>query len=529
MWHRFAPAAPTQEPSLQPERSNTSPANGPDRRVDLTALLESVFGSAPFGFALYDQDVRYQVVNQTMADLNGRSIADHMGLSIEEVAPDLAAQVRAAVTQVARSGEPIIDVELVGETPGEPGKRGIWLNSFYRIDDPAGNVFGVVAMARDVTEERRLQQQVAAEQFRAAFDASLEPALMLAADLGPDGNLELWVDYMNPAAAERTGLSLAEAIGHRLGEVFPAADELGLDVHCHRVLDTGRPFTGRGLVYTTDGEGEGGHFDVSVSRTPGGLLLVWRDAELERRLAEHQVALVAERSRVAQLQRSFLPRHLPQPPGVRLAARYRSAERDAPLGGDWYDALALDGQLVLCIGDVAGHGMSAVETMGVARITARAFIVEDRRPDRVLSRLDAYADRITGSTAARPLMTMIAVAYDPVTRRLSWSNAGHPPPVLLDHAGARLLTSPPLPPLGSGRGGYRAHEVEVGPGSTLVLYTDGLIERRNESLDDGLSRLLDALRELPDDPGAACDVVLQRCIEGHGHHDDVCLLVLRTA
>lgn len=496
----------------------------------LRGLLDRVIGPAPFGFALYDAEFRYLMINDTLALLNGRSVEDHLGRSVHEVVPGLADQIVALLSTVLETGDAIIDREVVGETPGEPGRRGIWLNSFYRITDPGGSLMGVAALALDVTEERRLQEQLAAEQFRAAFEASLEPTMMASAVTDEDGVVELWIDYVNPAGCETAGMTLGEMVGRRLEEIFPSVDELELGGHYRRVYETGEPYLARDITYSrSDGVAElPGHFDISVSRTPTGLLIMWRNSELEHRLYEQQAALTAERSRVAQLQRSFLPRQLPTAPGVALAAQYRSAERGAPLGGDWYDALYLNGELVICIGDVAGHGMSAVETMGVARITSRAFIAEDSTPDIVLSRIDRYARLMSAGLPARPIMTMIAATYDPATRLFRWSSAGHPPPLVVDAAGPRLLSSIPHPPVGLGIEGYTVGALTLEPGATVVMYTDGLIERRGENLDSGLARLVAAAVDLPEDPQECCEVLLERCLPSSANEDDVCLVVLRT-
>jgi PAS domain S-box-containing protein len=510
-------------PWLKPDAVEGSSGPGPFAVEDLRELLDHVIGPAPFGFAVYDRDLRYVMVNEALAALNGRSPDEHHGLRITDVAPDLADEVTEALERVLATGEPVLNVELVGESPGQRGKRGIWLNSFYRLAGPAGQVVGVAAVVRDVTEERRVAEQAAAEQFRAAFDASLEPAVIVVTEPGADGEPDLRVDYLNPAATQRTGLSLSDAIGRRLTEVFPAVDELDLMPRYREVLDTGRPVAERDLSFR--GVEREVHFDLSITRIPAGLLVQWRDADLEHQLIEQQRALVAERSRVAQLQRSFLPRMLPTVSGLAVAARYQSADEGAALGGDWYDALALEGELVVCVGDVAGHGMGAVEIMGVARITARAFIAEDSRPDRVLTRLDHVAARFVPWRDARPLMTMIAATYDPANRRLRWSNAGHPPPLVVDADGARLLDSIPQPPLGVGVEGYTAHEVTLRPRSCVVLYTDGLVERRDENLDRGFARLVSAARDLPSDPAAVAEVLLERCAGPHPRHDDICVLV----
>ena len=504
----------------------------------LRYVLERVIGQAPFGFALYDPELRYLMVNDALAALNGRSPAEHAGRTIFDVVPDLADQIAGHVEQVLRTGQPELAVEISGVTPGAPDRRGVWVNSYYPVSGADGSK-GVAALVQDVTDERRMQEQLAHEQFRGAMEALLQPLILVSVRPAAGATRELRVDYLNPAASERTGLRPADAAGLLLTDVFPMVAELGLQDDYLRVYETGVPFVVRGLRYTRPGATTAGDFDVSVSRTSGGLVISWRTTDLEHKFVEQQVELLAERQRVAQLQRSFLPRRLPVLAGTGLAARYRSAERDAPLGGDWYDAVVVDERLVVVIGDVAGHGMNAVETMGVARITARAYLAEDPEPDGLLARLDRYADWMTGSAPVRPpLMTMIAVVYDPATRVLRWSNAGHLPPLLIDADGARLLGTPAQPPVGADRQPRRVHEVRLTPGSTLVLYTDGLIERRGEHLDEGFARLLRAAGgegpastspALPEDAAAVCDVLLDRCLDPLLQHDDVCLVVLRAS
>jgi PAS domain-containing protein len=501
----------------------------PDDPGGWADLLQRVVGPAPFGFALYRPDHTYVMVNEALAALNGLPAEAHRGRSVTEVVPDLAPAIIALVDRVLADGVPLIDVELAGESGGAPGRRGIWLNSFYRIAAAGGEVVGVAALVRDVTAQRRLEAHLATEQFRVAFDALLEPSIMVRAVPGNAGHVELRIDHLNPAAVESTGLRLEDALGRCLEDVFPMVDTLGLGPAYRRVLVDGRPFVARGLAYTVerpDGPAEG-RVDISVSAIPGGLVITWRDSELEHRLAEHVAALAVERRRVSRLQRAFLPRALPAAPGAVVAGRYRSAETDAPLGGDWYDALRLGDLLWLSVGDVAGHGMGAVEVMGVARFTARAYVVEDPEPARVLQRLDRYAVLMAGLSPIRPLVTMVAASYEPAARRLRWANAGHPPPVVVDRSGARLLGTDPHPPVGVGAGGHRSHQVVLEAGSRLVLYTDGLIERRDEDLDRGLARLLAIASDLPADAEAACDVLLERCLPADGTlHDDVGLLVM---
>jgi len=230
-----------------------------------------------------------------------------------------------------------------------------------------------------------------------------------------------------------------------------------------------------------------------------------------------------ERSTARMLQRAILP-ELRDPFGsVRCTARYLPAESGIEVGGDWYDAFRVtDGALAIVIGDVAGHGLQAAATMGQLRNMLRAYAFEDASPATVLERLDT----ILAETGSEQFATCFYARYEPQTRVLSFANAGHPPPVVLTpQSPAALLAAPPSPLLGA-RGTTFATSVRLEPGTRMLLFTDGLIERRSQPVDDGLDRLVACLREgAPADLDDLCDYVLTNCTDKQSE-DDVCLLAV---
>lgn len=239
----------------------------------------------------------------------------------------------------------------------------------------------------------------------------------------------------------------------------------------------------------------------------------------------------AERQhRIAEtLQRSLLPEDLPEVPGVALTARYVPATGDMEVGGDWYDVVSLsDGQVGVAIGDVVGHGLQAATTMGQLRMALRAYALEETSPAAVARRMAHLIDRLMPSEMA----TLIYLVFDPVSGRVVFVNAGHPPPLQLDRDGsARFLRGEVALPLGAFREGrpFPESEATLEAGSTLVLFTDGLVERRGASIDQGLATLrAEAVRAAGADLGDLCDHLLSSLV-GVETEDDVALLGLRAA
>ncbi|MGA5251547.1 SpoIIE family protein phosphatase [Streptomyces pseudogriseolus] len=230
------------------------------------------------------------------------------------------------------------------------------------------------------------------------------------------------------------------------------------------------------------------------------------------------------------MQRHLLPQ-LPHVPGLEMSARYLAAPDASQVGGDWYDAFVLsDGATALAVGDVVGHDLDAAAGMAQMRNVLRAYAwAQEEPPSAIVARLDRAAARITDVTMATLLFARMSRAEDG-RWTLSWTNAGHPPPLLVTRDDeARFLTGGHGLLLGTGLDRPRPdEETDVPPGATLLFYTDGLIEEPSRSLDEGLELLrahAAALAEQP--PARFTDLVLERTRPA-GNDDDVALLTVRV-
>jgi PAS domain S-box-containing protein len=245
-----------------------------------------------------------------------------------------------------------------------------------------------------------------------------------------------------------------------------------------------------------------------------------------------------ERTTALALQRSLLPQRLPEQSAVEVASRYLPASANVGVGGDWFDVIPLSGaRVALVVGDVVGHGIHASATMGMLRTAVRTLADVDLPPDELLGRLDDLVGRLSarpdaGNDDAQENdigATCLYAVYDPVSRRCSLARAGHPMPALVtpDDVTVTFVDMPASPPLGLGGLPFETTEIELAPGSMLVLYTDGLIESREHDIDLGLEQLRSALTHPAPSLETTCDNVLETVL-GEGHEDDVALLVART-
>jgi serine phosphatase RsbU (regulator of sigma subunit)/DNA-binding NarL/FixJ family response regulator/anti-sigma regulatory factor (Ser/Thr protein kinase) len=235
--------------------------------------------------------------------------------------------------------------------------------------------------------------------------------------------------------------------------------------------------------------------------------------------AEHRIA--------ATLQHSLLPRSTPQVPGTVVASRYLAGTTEVEVGGDWYDVIPVsDGDVVLVIGDVVGKGVAAAATMGQLRNALRAYVLEGFDPGEALTRLN----RLVGTAGQGSYATVLCMRFEPGTRWLTYASAGHPAPLMVTPSGdARFLhvsaLGPPIGALPANVYGTVADEVEVG--SRLVLYTDGLVEVRGQSIDVSLDQLKTVAtspsEHLEDLVAAIVDRVLRR-----PRRDDVAVLALEA-
>jgi phosphoserine phosphatase RsbU/P len=235
----------------------------------------------------------------------------------------------------------------------------------------------------------------------------------------------------------------------------------------------------------------------------------------------HQLAV--ERAAASLLERSLLPATLPDCPGLEFAARYVTGEHRA-VGGDWYDAFTLpSGMLWVVIGDVAGHGLAAAVVMGRVRSALRSYALEDHALCSVLR----LVDRKVHHFEVGAMVTVACAVSKPPYDRFDVVTAGHPPPVLaVAGQPARFVPIDVLPPLGAGPAdGCVPTTVLMPPGAVLLLYTDGLVERRGEDIDLGLNRLCEAVEV--GSPDNVCRTVMHDMLSFQVPEDDVAIIAMR--
>src|SRR5215217_2138535 len=246
-----------------------------------------------------------------------------------------------------------------------------------------------------------------------------------------------------------------------------------------------------------------------------------------------QVAVAIERAALADLrgeiaetlQLSLLPRSLPRLDRLAVAARYLPGVRGTRAGGDWYDVLPRDdGRIALAVGDVVGEGPPAAAVMGQLRSALAAYLLDGHEPARALGLLDGFARTVEGASVS----TVTCLLLDPTSGEVLHASAGHPPPLVLDGDGARYLTGGEGPALALPvRAVHQQARTALVAGSTLLVYTDGLVERRHATLDDGMARLADvAAGARADAIGALVGAVLHGLVGG-GRSDDVAVVAAR--
>jgi PAS domain S-box-containing protein len=240
---------------------------------------------------------------------------------------------------------------------------------------------------------------------------------------------------------------------------------------------------------------------------------------------EHARAYEREVSNVEMLQRSLLPDRLPRIEGIQLAAVYKPG--GAAVGGDWYDAIPLKGGRVgVAMGDVVGHGIGAAALMGQLRHAMRAYALEGHSPAGVLDRLD----RVVRSLEGGQMATLLYLVMDEDHGTVTFASAGHVPPLVISPEGeAEYMATAPNPPLGVfERPQHTEKSTKLAPGSTIVLYTDGLVEERGVSIDQGLEALRLAASQDSCHPDELCERLVTAMLAIHPANDDIAVLALRA-
>ncbi|HEX4791858.1 MAG TPA: SpoIIE family protein phosphatase [Actinospica sp.] len=542
--------------------------------------------------AVYDANLGYRLSNQAMAPVIGLPEPVIRGLRIEDITTQpqtgaLADGLRRALA----SGEPV-HLESFQRTGGQRRVHA-WSVDFTPLKSPDGEVHGVGLVAHDTTKQYWARKRLvllneAAGRVGSTLDIGQTARELLEVtvpELADFASIDLLTAVETDVELEDgvpRGMVRLRRIAHRFG---PGGGATQLPVVGIGAIDSYPEFTpparalatGAGILSDAEDPGfvrwmatdalraqrilEQGYHSMLAAplRARGvtlGVALFYRRSRPERMerfdhddllLVEELAARAAiaidnarrytrERETALSLQRSLLPRRLPEQSAVEVATRYQPAGGRSGIGGDWFDVIPLSGaRVALVVGDVVGHGIHALATMGRLRTAVRTLADVDLPPDELLTHLDDLVIRLSAETEAEGAgeteeigATCCYAVYDPVSRSCVVASAGHPPPVIVPPgaaaAPARISAGPPL---GIGGLPFESTEVALPEGSLLALCSNGLLATRERDIDFGFRDLCRVLERPAPSLEAAGDAVLDALVGGRPQ-DDVTLLIART-
>ncbi|MGW1844073.1 SpoIIE family protein phosphatase [Streptomyces sp. NPDC001966] len=556
------------------------------RRVERDlALSTGLVSQSPIGLVVMDTELRYAAVNPALERMDGLTADELIGRRVHEVLPSLDTEaIESAMRQVLDTGAPILDQEIVGRTPADPDHERAWSVSYYRLEDPGGKVLGVAGSIVDVTDRHRMAAEAHLARWRLALLA--DASVLIGTTLDLHRTTHELADIVVPDLADVATVDILDTVlsscssppwlprGHArfralavkaayTTEAVRAADPTGgiADYGADRLVtqcvinsepifvphvdDADVRRIARCPEAATILTRAGFHSYLAVPLIARGEVLGVLDLKRFRNplpfddddliLAGELAARAAvsidnarwyqrERDTALTLQRSLLPQHPPYRPGLEMAYRYQPAEAACEVGGDWFDVIPLpDDKTALVVGDVMGSGITAAATMGQLSSATRALADLDLDPSQVLHHLDRSSTGLDQTIA-----TCLYAVYDPHRAHCHIALAGHLPPALVrpGHA-SELLDLPTGAPLGVGGVPFHTTRIGLNPGDQLVMYTDGLVETRDQSIDARLTTLL-GLLDRPDRPlEATCDLLLHT-LRHPDDHDDTALLIARA-
>ncbi|MFI1866863.1 ATP-binding SpoIIE family protein phosphatase [Streptomyces jumonjinensis] len=402
------------------------------------------------------------------------------------------------------AGDPTTGESATGEPPPEEGARDA---ARGRTGHGAGE-----------PQPDPLPDAPALEDFPVREILASLPALV-AVVYGPEHRIA----YVNDAYTTAFG---PRPIGTRAADSCPELAELGLHPLMDQVLRSGRQRTVKSRRSAAGGSYTVTCLPIEIPGAGSGVLVHAADVTDHADAAERlRASERRQRETAVTLQRSLLPQELEQPDDLRIAATYQPGGEDAAVGGDWYDVITLGaGRTALVIGDVMGRGVRAAAVMGQLRTAVRAYARLDLPPHEVLQLLDGLAAEIDASQIA----TCVYAIHDPNEGHLVYASAGHLPILVRDEDGTVSRAADPTgPPLGTGGWLHSSGAIALPPGSSAVLYTDGLVERRGEDIDEGVASLERALSGATGAPQVVCDRLIRSQGVTADHDDDVAVLVVQ--
>ncbi|MER7110572.1 SpoIIE family protein phosphatase [Streptomyces sp. NPDC000229] len=545
---------------------------GPTEMTRMYEHHDAVLHAAREGVLIIGDDGRLTLANdearrllELPPDAEGRPVTD---LGLDQDTADLLASGRTVTDEVHLAGDRLLAVNT-------------------RPTAPYGGASGTVATLRDTTELRAVSgmAEVARERLKLLYEAGVRIGTTLdvvrtAEELSevtvPGFADFVTVELLDPVLRgeepsgthtemRRTAVTgihddhPLQPVGDLIRFAVPTTPMAAALASGHAVLEADLNVAHGWRAQDPAGADEalayGIHSLVTVPLQARGVVLgmanFWRSERAER-FEEEDLAFaeeVAARAAVAidnarrftrehamavTLQRSLLPRVLPEQSALDIAYRYLPAQ--AGVGGDWFDVIPLPGaRVALVVGDVVGHGLHAAATMGRLRTAVHNFSALDLPPDELLGHLDELVSRIdqeeggNGNGEGITGATCLYAIYDPVSGRCSVATAGHfAPAVVLPDGTVDCPEVPVFPPLGLGGLPFETAEIQLAEGSQLVLYTDGLIEHRDRDVDTGLRMLRETLSGHPArTPEETCQAVFDAMLPPH-RRDDIALLVART-
>jgi PAS domain S-box-containing protein len=510
-------------------------------RARADELLRRAWESAPTGVALVDADGLIVQINPALRALTGADAGGIGTAFAEQFHPDDRHALVGLCQLVLLTGEPDGAELRLAAADGSEVPVSVVASA---VRDARGDARSLLLQVEDLRERRRAS---AALERAAAERAARDEAEALAGRLArvaaiTDGLDAMTLDDLVQELCRR----LHEVLGAR-GAAVRVLDPGGAvvaDAERGSAENAGRALRqavveGRGAVELDDGtlavplRAAGELFGaVSVAgidgATPAGQRagLIAHATERAALIIRRALLLEREQHVASTLQHDLLPQTLPELPGVSLAAHFRAGGHGIEVGGDWYDVIPLAGGRVgLVVGDVAGRGVAAAARMGQLRSVARAYALEGHSPAAFAQRMNVYHRALSPDD----LTTIVYAVIEPDRGRLSFVNAGHPPPLLVPARGAPKLLEGVTPPLGvSDLPVHPETVVDFPPGAAVVLYTDGLVERRGENVDTGLKRLLGAAGGSRAGLEALRDRVVDSCLGPSSGDDDVTALFVRA-
>jgi hypothetical protein len=544
--------------------------------------------ACPLSVIVFDPELRILWADEGAERLGaGMPATEWPGHRLGEVLPSVdAGLIEQSLRRVLSGGEPVTELEVSSRASRDSDDERTWSCVQFRVDGPDGQAAWAATVMREVTGRARSLQRLAlvgeaSTRIGTTLDVTrtveelLDVAIPRLADVGAADLLPTVIqgDQLAPQALNEKMLLHRVAIRWPAGQPPPADyirhtwAESDPSTLYHRRLLEGEPVyvpafgtltpEQVGVVERSDAafsrmlaaRAAGAHSmiilpliargvimgTVTLYRLSGSEPFTAADLSLARDVVFRAAVLLdnarlytRERATALALQRGLLPRLIPEVPGLQLAYRYTPAETSAEVGGDWFDVIPLaKDRCALIVGDVTGHDISAASLMGQVRTATRTLATLGLAPAEILTRLD----QITADLAEAEISaTCIYAVYDPATAICDIARAGHPQPALArpGHP-AGFLDLPPGLPLGTGLGDgqYQATRLQLPHGSTLVLYTDGLIESRGADISTGMTRLAHTLQASTGLPVSdACDMLLGTLAPNPA--DDIAIVMART-